>query len=192
MFKIETCLITDQQAKLFAQDSRYRNYDTTWAAAHHCVTSQGPFCEIGSGLYGVVYGSRKSKIVYKIGDARDDAYLDYVRVIATKRNPNPYLPVIFGCRIYKHPDFSPVYLVAMERLRPLVGNQFHKQCTNLNQHLLWRHSLDAGLFADQSAIFDAVDVILKAKRNRVESEIDLHGENFMKRGRQLVITDPLA
>lgn len=166
------------------------------------IHSQGRLKHFGSGCYASVYGSKKSNIVYKVGLVeKNDGYMAYLKVLQKQRVQNPYLPKIHGVRIYTNGRDS-YYVAALEKLKELPYNMysivdaFEEACKDW----MCDESISAGrkkLGIKTVVIYpkylkEALDVIRTAKKSSRNIGYDLHDGNFMMRGKQVVITDPLA
>lgn len=166
------------------------------AVADQMVRAQGgPNC-IGSGCFGRVYGSDRSPVVYKVGDVHENGgYLSYINKLSKVTKRNPYFPVIYGVRFLKGTYGSQYFVVAMERLAPVRG-AVADHIYLLADLIRGDDSNDAfkqmGLKLQMNAeLREAVRLLRAAKRDS-DGYWDLHSGNFMLRGQQLVITDPLT
>ena len=165
------------------------------------IRSQGDFRRLGSGAYGVVYGSRKSNIVYKMGEVNDnDGYLAFIKVLAKQKKHNPYLPRVYGVRFIKDKNCNEYFVVAMERLQELPGRM--EDAADLLRDILVEEKGIEDAAAAQLGIKMSVPAELKTairvlkqaykEASKSYADWDLHNGNFMVRGRQLVVTDPLC
>lgn len=176
------------------------------------VIEHGKCKRIGYGSYASVYGSKRSNIVYKIGHVCDNAaYLSYINVIKKSRNDNPFFPKIYGMRVYtnkhhkKNRDLgNDVFIIAMERLAPI--NKLHRPLLNwvetyfaekLGSDISWKNiSSGAKLLGVDIKIprklQHALNAIEAACSENYYFDIDVHDENVMLRGNQIVFTDPIA
>jgi hypothetical protein len=209
MFEIEHNTITDQQAQLLADDSYYSRFtNTTTRAVRHLIDSQGPYDRIGSGLYGTVYGHDNSNIVYKTGqiyhtqwsesDTQEictDAYWCIIQELAKLKKHNKFFPKIYGCRVYQYNDETPVYVVAMERLKSMV--QMH-DINNIKEWRLFRNEIYSSSVCpvrrwkyNPTQFKQAISLLNTVKVTHNKSW-DLHSGNFMWRENRIVITDPLV
>jgi hypothetical protein len=200
MFKIETVKV---DPKLYENHSKYKRLDSTEAAAKHLVFSQGKYMYLGAGAYGTVYGCSDTNIVYKIGDTElNTSYLSYVRELSRLKEPNKFLPTIYGCKIFKYGRESH-FVVAMERLRPGSGHAFYNAADKFGEIL--QHDETETNTSDllgiqqimPKTVIDAVKVLKRAYKRasskNMDAEWDLHHGNFMMRGKnEIVITDPIA
>ena len=182
MFKIETIVVKKNAYK----------------AAKELVEAQGKYRKIGSGAYGTVFGTKGSNVVYKVGEVDDnDGYLSYVRELASHKAHNPFTPKIYGVRIYEPEGYgSSYFVVAMERLAKgkglcQVADWFEEQlCDNGNTANPAALSM-LGIKMPK-ALLDALKILHRAYNRASYGDWDLHGGNFMLRGKQVVITDPLC
>ena len=178
---------------------RYRVEGDARYIAKEMIHAQGAKTCLGSGCFGRVYGSKKSKIVYKLGDARDnDGYLAYLEILARQKQHNPYLPQIYGVRFIKDSKGNEYFVVAMERLQPLPSKHF--DVADVMQDLITgskdSSSAEAIVGIKRSVpkqLVQAVRVVRDAYKSKQRYvNWDLHSGNFMLRGQQVVITDPLS
>jgi hypothetical protein len=179
-------------------------------AATEMVKSQAKGMRmIGSGCYGYVYGIKGSGVVYKVGDANDNAgYLAYIDQLKRTKKHNPFTPKIYGVRIYKGPYGDKAFVVAMERLTPhksdaqrrmmhRVANWFSDNVNEYNTRTdLSCDALGVKVIMPK-ALTEAVAMIRKAYDNGGAFgdycvDYDFHAGNFMFRGKQVVCIDPLA
>lgn len=133
--------------------------------------------ELGSGFFGITFSGGKQPYVLKIYSP-DDGYDSWVK-FCLKHQHNPYIPKfkarpvqITGTR------YKAIRMESLTRVRTGDGT-YKKFMTDL---------IDAydGLSKDKH--LTEIAVFLKM----FGSEDDLHDENIMLRGKQVVITDPLA
>ena len=167
--------------------------------AQTMIRAQGEIRYLGSGIYGRVYGCKTNGLVYKTGEVDgNDGYLAYIKVLSKQNTHNPYLPKIYGVRFIKGDSGRGVFVVAMEKLSELRDSSAVDWIRNAVG--------DGGRHSNESArlwgvkgktpreLDEAIKVLKKAHRKAVSAgaDWDLHSGNIMQRGRQLVITDPLA
>lgn len=188
---------------------KYEVKQEAYSVAKEMIKAQGKYKAIGSGAYGTVYGSKDSKVVYKVGDTSDNVgYLSYIKVLAKQKKHNPFLPKIYGVRFIRSKSGDEVFVVAMEKLEPLargmgdVCDWFEDELQREDFH--WNKSRDKveDLLGVKRSLpkplTEALEVLRKAYkesnggRRWDSADWDLHGGNFMMRGRQIVVTDPLA
>lgn len=189
MFKIETIEVDGDADKAFD-------------AARGLVKAQGKYRRIGSGAYGTVYGLKNSDVVYKVGDLSDnEGYLEYIKELAKCKKHNPYTPRIYGVRIYKAKeddcwgDDAGAFVVAMEKLKPSKRGMHRIVswfCDELEDNYR-RDPAPAELGIKFPPALTEVLALLRRAADRCSyASWDLHGGNFMVRGDQVVVTDPLA
>lgn len=176
--------------------------------AEKMIKAQGKYKAIGSGAYGVVYGSKDSKVVYKVGDTSDNVgYLAYIKVLSKQKKHNPFLPKVYGVRFIKDADGDEVFVVAMERLEPLkrgmsdICDWFEDELVENDRWGSDTNKVEAALGVKKivpKPLTEALEVLRKAHNESNSgrrwdcADWDLHSGNFMMRGRQIVVTDPLA
>lgn len=159
---------------------------------------------LGSGCYGSVYGAKDSDVVYKLGDVYDNtAYLSYIKVLAKQKKHNPFTPKVYGVRYIKDRHGDTVFVVAMEKLAKLprgmhdVADVFENELDNggysdstkdAEKALGIERKVPKTLAEAFSILRDAYD----EAGGRRDANWDLHSDNFMMRGKQVVCTDPLS
>lgn len=184
MFKIETIKLSKKcgyTASEFAQEM---------------VEYQGKMKCIGSGCYASVYSDKDHNYVYKITE--DTAYLEFVRMLSKQPKQNPYFPIIHAARIIKSHDYhgaDEVLVVCMERLKSLSGNNYHHYPEYAINRLILSFPEEVQTFckllqidADLSKALYQLSLLRRTKR----LDVDLHENNVMLRGKQLVFTDPFV
>ena len=163
---------------------------------------------IGSrGLYSCAYSSEETPFVVKIGGMCDTGYLAYLQVMHELEIQNPYLPRILDVHYFVHEEDTPesmyksYFVVRMEKLTKgnyqdawcdYNGTDFENEC----RFIRYLAGDKLSLVSNEEQIADAVAVLQLAKERAQQKKeavaFDLHCGNFMLRGEQLVITDPLA
>jgi len=136
------------------------------------------------GAFGDVFISPCGRFALKRSqDAGCDEGYSHFLQLALKRQDNPYYP-----RIYAHLQDDCTQVVLMERLRPLASTQY-LWVKKLRQHMTTDMATLAlkdenyqQLVADLQALF--------ASTKRIQC--DIHHSNVMRRGEQLVVTDPAS
>lgn len=173
--------------------------DSPETAIRVLIKNQGRFTRIGSGCYADVYGNKKSNVVYKVGEVDSNApYLAYVKALRVSRDANPYLPKIHGIRIYSNGcKYDDHFVVAMEKLTPLP-RKLHSM-PYFFERLLGDDGRDSDDYASAVALGiisnhmqHAIKLLHRAYKSERDSSFDIHSGNFMLRGEQIVITDPLC
>lgn len=169
---------------------------TAYETALCMIEDQGNYKEIGSGSYGKVFGAVGSNIVYKIGRCYDNKpYLSYVENVIKNAKGNPFAPKIYGVRIYEddyHRDN--VFVVAMERLCDLPGRMWYI-CDEFEEVFKsFEHKDKSPLGIKRIIHHDLVSIlkIIKQSCRKSEGYTDFHDGNFMMRGKQVVVIDPIC
>ena len=135
---------------------------------------------LGSGHYSLVLQSKiKENVAIKLGKSTKDPFLSYITKMSFLQT-NPYFPIIHNLYVDYENNF---YVARMEKLeegnfsnRLKLSKLFDKESfpetedSNLNS--IVRHIKEFALFYDV--------------------EVDVHSNNIMQRGNQLVITDPFS
>lgn len=175
---------------------RVKNADGYDSALNLIKEQPGKWDEIGSGVYGTVYGCKdpKKDWVYKIGDVDSNGgYLAWITELQKQKKHNPYTPLIYGLRYYEGAQGS-AFVVAMERLKPL-RHEYYGVLSVLSNQVRGSSQLKdmqkLGIVVPKEFV-QAVQMLMNARKSSGGAGWDLHGGNLMLRGRQIVVTDPLA
>lgn len=191
MFEIKTV----QVPKTF---STYDNYNASDYVDE--LIEKAQLQNIGSGAYAKVYSRNDLNVVFKVGDAEDNSgYMSYLKALSQVKTKNPYFPKIYEASIVRgRNSYDSVLVVAMERLRELeyvslqklrpVIDWFDNNAWHIDR--LFELSKLLGI-KYPIHLSQALRVLQKAYKTSGGS-FDLHAGNFMLRGEQLVITDPIA
>jgi len=170
---------------------------------------------LGEGAFATVIGSPSGKTVFKIGaddgdgpytDVRCDAYLNYLKVIC-KDQANPFFPKIKSATVY-HRGEEYAYIIEMERLTSLEDGKNRNKLGATERHLFDVLQDDESLEGMARNAELMLKLAPELKRNKKVTSLltmfkklseliedwgsDIHDGNIMLRGRQLVITDPIA
>lgn len=144
--------------------------------------------EIGNGCYATVYSAKKLDYVVKVGYKDSDPYWSYVKKVLKDKTNNPYFP-----KIRKAFTVYDKYYVVMERLKPIPYNvrrmdSWDSSTESLNNRakLLAKRKLVSRKYG-KGKLKEAIDLI-----NSLGYCSDVHYNNIMLRGKQLVITDPVC
>jgi hypothetical protein len=147
--------------------------DQSWSMTLPAAMKKYGFSLLGSGKYASVYGNPKYDYVLKVF-MKDSAYLKWIEFVQ-KNKGNPYVPKVKGKVVKITPTF---YAIRLEKLSKFTsGGQFMKDFS------AWQK--DNSFKSSDQNIQDILDYFGKHKKL-----LDLHGENMMMRGNQLVIIDP--
>jgi hypothetical protein len=154
--------------------------------------------KLGTGSYANVYAKEGDPWVLKLFENSDDPYVRFVEIV--KKNPNPFFPKFKGKIINITPHYS---AIRIERLSEV--EHYSTEYTELAGYLdyacygdIWGmkpsetqlNIMKTGMKELESknpGITNAVDILAA---NMKPYRSDLHDNNLMKRGNQLVITDP--
>ena len=147
--------------------------DTSWMNTVGSLLKSKGFSKLGSGKYGSVFGNPKYPYVLKVF-MKDSAYLRWIK-FAMDNKDNPYVPEIRGKVVKITPM---IYAIRLEKLTPGTFSGPFAQA-----YSKWQK--DSSYKSDDKNIQDVLDYFAKNKKL-----LDLHGENIMMRGNQLVVIDP--
>lgn len=172
-------------------------YDCAYDAAIELIRAQGKYHKVGNGCYGDVFAAKGSDIVYKIGDAtNNDGYLAYVNVLSKQRTHNKFTPKIYGVRIYELNADEKYFVVAMERLSEI--KHYHYKLVDWFASMFMNDKFFDIMLSRELGIRipkqlkDLYLLMRKSYKSGCYIDWDLHEGNFMLRGDQIVIIDPLA
>lgn len=159
--------------------------------------------KIGRGAYATVWGAPGVDHVYKIGlTDENEGYLRFLTAVRQSKEPNPYLPNVEAVQFVEGKVSSlNAFVAKLERLEELSMNEMDLaahlldfvtiQAEGRNSKEQFRRVNRLGFVSFDNAFLKAIELIFNIiRKNCVEP--DLHGGNVMRRGRQLVITDPIA
>lgn len=189
----------------------------TFDEYHTMLISKG-YNRIGSGKFSRVYATLSGNHVIKLATKQSsgdiDRWFNYAKSVMDKKNL--FFPKIKSITMYGNYKNSECYYVAvMERLKSLNQNNTTRLMTNVVQNAissLWR--TEKGIceailqyswgIDDEKQIYKIIGgekqlpmfmeaiQIIKDVKNRYQAEDDINYNNIMRRGKQLVITDPLC
>jgi hypothetical protein len=157
----------------------------------------------GNGFFATVFIHPSKDYVLKIF-YKDSGYKVYAKIIAAYQH-NPHVPQLRG---KLHMLAKDVYVIRMERLQPLsrehdpILKQYTPPYPSDSSSYGWRFGGKAGpcvedVFSDDNRefladhwpdLYDLMNVI----SSKAPAWDDMHSLNVMKRGKILVVTDPLA
>ena len=152
---------------------------------------------IGYGAFGTVYGKPDSAHVLKLFMSSDIGYMEFVDL--ANKHPNPHFPKFKGKIMKITKDYN---AIQMERLTPaqdnnetvLIARTMNNYVRLLQHKESYRQTPDEttnamnALEESQPGIKNACSLIAHSTTR----EVDIHNENYMMRGKVLVITDPVA
>lgn len=152
----------------------------------------------GSGAFASVYVNNKTKRAVKLGQ-KDDGYIVFAQAVYELQNnrkrKNPYLP-----RIYNLTMRSQWYMVEMEVLKPIRRTPYLKDarvlCECIERVLVGgSRPRDIAGYVDKfgADVWELTALIGLVCNDAARApSVDLHDFNIMLRGKQLVVTDPVA
>lgn len=147
--------------------------DNSWRANLDSYMRTHGFKRLGTGKYASVYGNEKYPYVIKVFQ-KDSAYLRWIKFALNNKN-NPYVPKIRGKVVKITPM---IFAIRLEKLTPgYLEGDF------ANEYYNWEE--DNNYQSSDPNIQQVLDFFAQNKKL-----LDLHGENVMYRGNQLVIVDP--
>jgi hypothetical protein len=150
----------------------------------------------GKGFFATVFAHPSKNYVLKIF-YKDSGYMIYAKIMAANQR-NAHVPRLKG---KLHMLAKDVYVIRMERLQPLLRHDpIIKQYLdpNLESQLMGDPEVE-DVFSDDNQeflanrwpdLYDLINIVKSKATSWVWD--DLHSLNVMKRGKILVVTDPLA
>lgn len=189
------------------EPGREWNPADNWIEQADAIAAKYEFTRLGKGEFAGVYGKPNSDYIIKLFATEDYGFQEYLNFIRTHQS-NPYVPKLKGNLVKVTPSIS---AVRMERLRPLASDH-EKQLVQHLEHLVHEYHDILEYWKDPNAHdeidYDSktLDILryfpnLRTDANLQEiceyltqhhGDVDIHKGNAMMRGKQLVITDPLA
>lgn len=149
--------------------------DPSWQFTLNDIMAAYDFKKLGAGKYASVFGNKKYPYVIKVF-MKDSAYIRWIS-FCLKNKTNPYVPKIKG-KVVKVTDL--VYAIRLEKLEPfsrVQGSEF------MSHYYKWQNDPKY-----KSGDKDLDSVFEHFSKNK--KLLDLHGENLMMRGKQVVVIDP--
>lgn len=161
--------------------------------AQEMVEYQGKMKCIGSGCYASVYSDKNHNYVYKISE--DSAYLEFVKMLSKQPKQNPYFPIIHAARLIKscnHHGGDEVLVVCMEKLQRFRTESYPQDIlTKIVESDYKETARFCKMFGVEKHLANALVLMSKIAHGK-DYYVDLHDDNVMLRGKQLVFTDPFA
>jgi len=187
MFKIDVIKFTGRPVEVYEDIDNYiKSFKQEFKLVSH-----------SSGAYAHTYKSKlDSEVIVKIGDPKDDPYWAYVKALSTTRTRNPVLPILYHA-IHLQGTVAEKYIVVMERLRHARYGKEHNAVEQFADIMLNCINKQGEVpmvgFRLEPQIQEALYFVNNVrKRNHGNHWFDLHDQNWMFRGNQIVLTDPLA
>jgi hypothetical protein len=144
--------------------------DSSWAMKLPEYFAKYGFEFLGSGKYGSVFGNPRYPFIIKVF-MKDAAYMKWIEFCNRNKN-NPYCPKFKGKVIKISDNF---FAIRVEKLTPTVSSAYKEFSLALKTG-------EADYDKDLKTVVDFL--------NDNKSLLDMHSENVMMRGNQLVVIDP--
>lgn len=193
--------VIEEEALVKPQFPKITGDSSEWGFKLSMWMGDKGFKKIGMGAYAHVFTHPNLNYVLKV--YIDKAYEEWVKICQTTLRGNPNIPVFRG----KPFKVGPFTIIRMEKLTPFKGLAFEQDNYRLIDQVV-RYSknkpLDTilnnkNLFDDEERAFiteptrlAVVKAIINFLKKHPEFKSDLHQANFMIRGDQLVIIDPIS
>lgn len=145
--------------------------------------------ELGRGAYSIAYALNKTHAL-KVTKRTDAAALDWLTAVQSIQH-NKYVPQLQYLRTFT--TKGKAFVTIMERLKPWRGDSYSNTICGLRDLASNPRGTEYSrkLYNDPDAI-EVASVIEELTRFGGEHNHDMHDGNFMLRGKQLVITDPIC
>jgi len=153
--------------------------------------AQYGFRYVGQGFYGIVFEKPGYPYIFKVFK-EDPGYLSYVRFCKSHQD-NVHIPKIKGNIIKINDD---TYAIRTEKLRPIegrVGNAITSMSNYMRKIYRYERLSDFAkqdleeLSVEYPGIYELFKYFLENGYN-----LDMHSENLMMRGSDIVLTDPVT
>lgn len=144
--------------------------DRSWADNLSDYFKEHGFKLLGSGKYANVYGNDSYPFVLKVF-MKDSAFFKWMLFCAQNKN-NPYCPKFKGKVVTLSDNF---FAIRVEKLTPVSYDEYQKLDDILS-----------GRIPPKDEHLEKIMAYLNANKNI----LDMHSENAMMRGKQIVIVDP--
>jgi len=167
--------LSDLKNKLDSKVDKVDARNSSWVGSVVDYLASFEFKKIGSGKYASVFAHPKYPYALKIF-MKDSAYLRWIE-FAQSNQSNPYVPKLRG-KVVK--ITSNVFAIRIEKLKRVSGSAYSKFDEEYRKCIS-----DKNYTSDDENLND---VFAEFKKNK--KLLDLHGENVMSRGSQLVVLDP--
>jgi len=181
-----------------AVSSKQIHKSDNWHEEVDAFVTQYDFHPLGKGEFASVYGNTKYPFVVKLFATGDTAYKTWLSWCRTHQH-NRFVPKIRG-NVIKISDS--LLAVRLEQLSPIRGEAYHKYSHLKDIFQMWNRLSDPNYmeyfdriertYPDFMKDRDIIEIaeFLEAHREG-PIQMDLHDENMMRRGDQIVVTDPL-
>lgn len=150
------------------------------------------FDHLGGGAYGSVYGKLgKDRVIKVLRRPSEDGWFDYVKWANENGYGGSFAPKLFSYKYHKGHGKDDGYAVAvMERLASSRENPKHNIMRTMANYAVDNNPFAKDVLEQAQPGFGKFLEEMRSHFGR--ASYDLHGGNFMVRGDQLVLTDPIA
>jgi hypothetical protein len=152
----------------------------------------------GQGYFGSVLHKPGSKYVYKIYYDDDNTFRKYVNWARVQKD-NPYVPKVGKVTLV--PGTKDIYVTKMELLEPTAGRNDPRFQKYINPEAANAWFAERGFGGEKFPLFDQMMASLRQTDPHFEAiaefaektgHLDLHYNNVMFRGDQLIVIDPVS
>ena len=145
--------------------------------------------ELGQGAYSIAYALNKTHVL-KVTKRTDAAALDWLTAVQSMQH-NKYVPQLQYLKAFT--TKGKAFVTIMERLKSWKGDCCAQTMSGLRDLVNNPRGTEYSrkLYNDPDAI-EVASVIEELTRFGGKHGIDMHDGNFMLRGKQPVITDPIC
>jgi hypothetical protein len=168
--------------------------------------------QIGAGSFASVFSRPDLEYVVKYNrhGMSDDGYFCYLKAMVEdgkfrrqyweEQIVNPFLPVLYKIQVFMRDSIYMGYVVRMEKLLGYSDVEstlkFERDIKEICDHIYDAaigHYSNTSSFYDGEALKNLLKILHRASsENNNPGSYDLHNNNWMMRGNQIVLTDPLA
>jgi hypothetical protein len=142
---------------------------------------------IGSGAFARVYEHPNYPLVLKIFSSKDSCYIKFLKYVE-QHSTNPFLPKVRGKLLKLNNDY---YAVRLEKLQPLDISEWEDVYDEMIYELINESGYDFDLAIRKYPKHRNFLNTLRDISDSLNCRLDIHRYNFMKRGKQTVIIDPV-
>ncbi len=173
----------------------HRRFDRARAEVQRRLCGQR-LVYLDGGLYSSVFSADSHRVV-KIAGGHDLAYRTYIRLVGELGGENVWLPRIDRVIDYYHSTTGELLASAvyMERLTDLFGPErdfLSGEEISRSISADYKRAIGRNWWPEDAELRDALALIRMSEELCPRAILDLHSGNIMRRGSQLVITDPLS
>ena len=172
--------LTTVRKELSKQVTSVDTRDNSWMRVLTDVLPKHGFNHVSRGRYASVFSNDKYPYVLKVF-MKDSAYIRWIK-FCMQNQGNKYVPKIKGKVVKITPM---VYAIRLEKLDPTASSR-PPSAANAAFYVEYSNWQKDPSYVTEDTDLQSVFELFQQNRNL----LDMHGENFMNRGSQVVIIDP--